>query len=299
MQLEPDKPVAANDFVLNQPPRRVVSLVPSLTESLFDMGLGQALVGVTDYCIYPAEPLKGLAWVGGPKNPRILDILALNPDLVLANQEENTPQVVRALDQAGVQVWVSFPKTVREAMQVLHSLAGVFMSQPAALRLDTLDRAVEMLELSRNDQASIRYFCPIWRSATGKGQDWWMTFNKHTYTSDLLYWLGGENVFAQRARRYPLEADLGNTQAEEQEKRDTRYPRVSADEIRAANPDLIFLPSEPFQFTEEHRREVMDLLHEVEAVRKGKVHLVDGSLVTWHGTRLAKAISQLRPLMDC
>jgi ABC-type Fe3+-hydroxamate transport system substrate-binding protein len=125
-----------------------------------------------------------------------------------------------------------------------------------------------------------------------------MTFNQDTYASDLLFWLGGENVFAKRDRRYPMEADLGNAQPDEPAGRDTRYPRISIGEIQAANPEVILLPGEPYAFTEEHRQELMKLFPEVQAVRNGKIYLVDGSLVTWHGTRLAKAISQLRPLFD-
>lgn len=209
MKAEPINPFASNEFDLDHPPRRVVSLVPSLTESLFDLGLGDKLVGVTDYCLYPAESLQALPHLGGTKNPRIAEILDLKPDLVLANQEENTSGTVRVLEQAGVEVWVTFPKTIREFLQVLHNLAAIFNSQPAYQRLDTLDRAVDLLESSREDLPGCRYFCPIWRDEAGAGRDWWMTFNRDTYSSDLLYWIGGVNVFAERIRRYPLEADLG------------------------------------------------------------------------------------------
>ena len=92
-------------------PRRVVSLVPSLTESLFELGVGDTVVGVTDYCIHPAERLAGLPRLGGPKNPDIAAIAALQPDLVLANWEENTRQAVEALER-GVPVWVTLPLSV-------------------------------------------------------------------------------------------------------------------------------------------------------------------------------------------
>jgi iron complex transport system substrate-binding protein len=288
--------VTNDDFVLNHPPQRIVSLVPSLTESILDLGLGQALVGISDYCIYPANLLQDLPRLGGPKNPRVADIIALKPDLVLVNQEENTPQSVRKLKQAGIKVWISFPRTIRASMLVLHNLVNLFNSHQAVQRLETLDLAVELLELSRPDLASRRFFCPIWRGVTANEKTWWMTFNQDTYANDLLYWLGGENVFAQRKRRYPLKADLGEAPEITPGNKDTRYPRVSADEIRAANPDLVLLPSEPFSFSEEHRRELSDLFADVEAVKNGKIYLTDGSLITWHGTRLAKAIPQLRPL---
>ena len=285
-----------NGYCLNRPPRRVVSLVPSLTESLFDLGLGETLVGITDYCLYPARPLLGLPHVGGPKNPRAADIIALAPDLILANQEENAPGVVKFLQQAGLQVWISFPKSVRESLQVLYCLADIFRSQAAVLRVDTLDLAVKMLESSRADLPSRRYFCPIWQDRSQSGQRWWMTFNKETYSSDLLYWLGGENVFADRQKRNPLEADLGQASVDDKVEGDRRYPRLSLEEIRSANPELILLPDEPYKFNENHISEFCELFPEVEAVRKGKVILVDGSLITWYGTRLGKAISELQAL---
>ncbi|MFU8771696.1 MAG: helical backbone metal receptor, partial [Anaerolineales bacterium] len=83
---------------LSSPPKRVVSLVPSMTESLFDLGFGDAVVGITDFCVHPAEHLAGIRRIGGPKKPRLDEIIGLNPDLVLANQEENTPNTVKALE---------------------------------------------------------------------------------------------------------------------------------------------------------------------------------------------------------
>ena len=96
----------------HHPPKRVVSLVPSMTESLFDLGLGDVVVGITDYCIYPAELLKNLPRVGGTKDVSEDEILDLKPDFVIANQEENSRQLVEKLEAAGIRVWVTFPKSV-------------------------------------------------------------------------------------------------------------------------------------------------------------------------------------------
>lgn len=276
-------------------PQRVVSLVPSLTESMFDLGLGSALAGITDYCIYPAAKLGHLPRIGGTKNPRLDDILALQPDLVLANKEENPRPVVEALQAAGITVWVTFPKTVQETFDMLYKLGEFFRSQSAFLIIKTLEQSLEWVQLASRPQT--RYFCPIWFETTDT-QPWWMTFNQHTYSHDLLALFGGENVFASRERRYPLSADLGPTAPSipigaADPVRDTRYPRVPLEEIRAAAPDLILLPSEPFAFTEEHRQQLMALLPETPAVQNNRVHLVDGSLITWHGTRLARAVQEL------
>src|SRR5690349_13852665 len=116
---EAEKPV---DYV----PQRVVSLVPSVTESLFDLNIGRRVVGVTDYCTRPADGVRNLPKLGGTKNPDIQGILALHPDLVIMNREENRPEDADALQAAGVPVWVTHPDTVREALNLLWSIMDVF-----------------------------------------------------------------------------------------------------------------------------------------------------------------------------
>jgi iron complex transport system substrate-binding protein len=274
------------------PPTRIVSLVPSMTESLFDLGFGQAVVGITDYCVHPADKVAALKKVGGTKNARVADILALQPELVIASQEENTPAIVQALEAAKIPVWLTFPKTVDEALADLRRLADIFQSQRAYLAVDMLEKSVEFARAVAADGEHPRVFCPIWRGEHGD-EPWYMTCNAETYLSDLLTLFGGENIFADRQRRYPLETDLKNEAGEAPEERDTRYPRVSLDEIRAAQPELILLPDEPFAFGENHVTELKSLLAETPAVQNGRIRLLDGSLLTWPGTRLGKALEQL------
>lgn len=272
------------------PPQRVVSLVPSLTESLFDLGLGSSLVGITDYCIHPAAGVAGLPRLGGTKNPDTAKILQLKPDLVIANQEENTPETVQILESHGLKVWVNFPKTVSQSMDVLWLLVGIFQSRPAALRLDTLQRSLDWVTAGANEQPVWRYFCPIWQQEAS--QPWWMTFNRQTYMDDLLRLFGGENCFANRQRRYPLEADLQSGVPEEPaEGRDTRYPRLSLSEIAQANPDVIILPSEPYAYQESHILEMAKIFSDTNAARNQQIFWVEGSLLTWNGTRLGKALN--------
>ncbi|MBN2547838.1 MAG: ABC transporter substrate-binding protein [Anaerolineales bacterium] len=281
-----------------RPPQRVVSLVPSLTESLFDLGCGQAVVGITDYCVHPAESLVNLPRLGGPKNPRLDDIVALEPDLVLANQEENSLQDVEALEAKGVPVWVTFPKKVSQAMEVLWKLAELFRSPAAAVRLEMLERSLEWTASAVRERSSERYFCPIWYDTAPGEKNWWMTFNGDTYCHDLLATMGGVNIFAGRARHYPLEADLGRGIPEDPGSRDTRYPRITLEEIEAAQPEIILLPDEPFSFDQAHLEQLSSLLPDTPAVRNARVHLVQGSLITWHGTRLARALRELPALFD-
>lgn len=281
---------------ISEPPRRVVSLVPSLTESLFDLGLGSNVVGITDYCVNPEQALRDLPRLGGPKNPRIDDIIAMKPDLVLANMEENNRQSIEGLEAAGLNVWVTFPKTVREALDLLWIITGIYSSVAAAMKLETLEFTLRWVETAAQEKKAVRYFCPIWSDKAVDGQAWWMTFNRDTYCNDVLGMMGGENIFYTRERRYPMAADLGEDEPETAGDRDTRYPRVTRSEIIAGNPELILLPSEPFPYTEMHREEVLSLLRETAAVRSGQVYLVDGSLITWHGTRLARALQELPDL---
>lgn len=281
-----------------RPPERVVSLVPSMTESLFELGLGPAVVGVTDYCVHPAKGLAGLPRLGGTKNPRVADIFALQPDLVLANWEENTRSTVEALEARGVPVWVTFPHTVLESLEVLWKLVELFHSPEAGQRLRTLELALDWAISAVDEQRVVRYFCPIWQETPQGDQTWWMTFNRRTYPSDLLLLIGGENVFAERERRYPLGADLGLEPAQDPGERDTRYPRVTAEEVIAVQPEVILLPDEPFAFGEEQARQVADLLSETPAVKNDCVFTIDGSLITWHGTRLARALRELPAILE-
>jgi len=275
-----------------QPPRRVVSLVPSLTESLFELGLGASVVGITDYCIYPADALAGLPRLGGPKTPRLAEIVALQPDLVIANQEENPLEVVEALEAQGLAVWVTLPRSVRGAMDVLWKLVELYRDHTAGVRLNTLEVTLDWAISSRETQIPFRYFCPLWQE-TGESGPWWVTFNQETYMSDLLGLFGGENVFAERQRQYPLAADLGLQAAEPPAGRDQRYPRVAQAEVLAARPDVILLPDEPFAFDAPQREQLAAWLAETPAVQSGRLKPFDGSLITWHGTRLARALGDL------
>ncbi len=275
------------------PPRRVVSLVPSMTESLFDLGLGETVVGVTDYCPLPAAKRGTVPRLGGTKNARAREIIALRPDLVIANREENTPALVQALEEAGLTLWLTFPRSVADALADLRHLAAIFHRPEILLSVAHLERQLEIVRAANADLPPVRYFCPIWQDTTTDGRRWWMTFNQETYPHDLLRALGGENAFGARERRYPLAADLGDAPPEPPAGRDTRYPRLSLEELRAAAPELILLPDEPYPFNESHKEELLTLLSDTPAARHGRIVLLDGSLLTWHGTRLGKALAIL------
>ena len=276
---------------MDHPPERVISLVPSITESLFDLGFGSSIVGITDYCVHPADKVSTIQRVGGPKNPNIESISQLDPQVVFVNQEENSPSSIEGILELGIKIWMSFPKTVDESLNVLRKILGLYHTDRAAMQITSLRIAVDYARAASESQTPVKYFCPIWQYLEA-GQPYWMTFNQYTYSHDLLSIMGGKNIFADRERRYPLKADLGGEGGDNVGGRDTRYPRVTVKEINEADPDVILLPNEPFSFNEDSKQLILEELGETQAVRNKKVYFLDGSLITWHGTRLGKALQE-------
>lgn len=287
---------------LKHTPRRVISLVPSITESLFDLGCGDRLVAVTDYCVHPADRVRLLPRVGGTKNPDLRRVKAALPDLVIASREENRKDDVEALQAEGFRVWVTFPNTVAETFEVLWAIVRLFDMPHMSQAIDAMERVYEWAALAAENTPPVKVFCPIWREPPASAEAsasvpsaprWWMTFNRETYMHDLLRVCGGENVFGDRERRYPLAADLGEAPPDPADPlRDTRYPRVTPAEVAARAPEVILLPSEPYAFGAADP-DLFAAYPTVPAVKTGRIHLVDGSLLTWPGTRVGLAMSEL------
>lgn len=253
---------------LERTPQRIVSLVPSLTESLFALGLGPRVVGVTDWCVHPASEVAGLPRVGGTKDPDLRRVVELAPELVLANREENTRRAVERLEAAGLRVWVTYPRSVRDAVALLRELAALGASGEAVREVVVpVERALADAVAAR-PVIPVPVFCPIWKQP-------WMAVGGDTYASDLIALCGGRNVFAEHAER--------------------RYPIVRETDIVAAAPEVILLPDEPYAFGPADVAELSRL--ELPAARAGRIHRVDGTLVTWYGPRIGRAIAALRALL--
>jgi ABC-type Fe3+-hydroxamate transport system substrate-binding protein len=249
----------------DQPRRRIVSLIPSTTETLCALGLAGALVGVTAYCREPAAVTRTKTRVGGEKDPDLDRIKALAPDLVIANVEENVAAHVEALRASGVPVWVTYPRTVDGALAMLRELGEVTGAREAAARLlAELAPLVARVRAALAPRPPVPVFYAIWR-------DPYMTVGPDTYAHDVLTLCGAANVFADARERYPA---------------------VTLDAVAARRPAVILLPDEPFRFREVHRRD-FDAYPDVPAVRDGRVLLVDGKPFTWHGPRLADALRTL------
>lgn len=259
---------------LARPPARIVSLVPSLTEALFDLGLGPRVVGVTDWCVHPAEQVAGLPRVGGTKDTDVAAVLALAPELVIANHEENTRRTVERLRAAGLPVWVTYPRTVPEAAALLRELAGLGAPAEAVARVvEPVEQAVAEAERTR-PATPVRVFCAIWR-------DPWMSVGPDTYAHAVLALCGGANVFAEhrqgpggRARRYPI---------------------VTLAEVEAAAPEVVLLPDEPYAFDPRDVEELRRLA--IPAAASGRIHCIDGTWVSWYGARIRPALAALRRLL--
>ncbi len=276
------------------PPKRVVSLVPSISESIIELGVGDRLVGITDFCPDPTGEPGRTATVGGTRSPEIEAISTLEPELVLANQEENSLETIEQLEKLGIPVWVTFPKNVDDAIKILWAMTRIFkIESEAAQRLTHLEQMLDWTRRASFMAPSTKVFCPIWQDENEQAGLWWMTVNQETYVDSVLSISGGENIFKMRKRRYPLAADLGLAEPEKPGVRDIRYPRVTVEEIKALSPQVVLLPSEPFAFGEVEREQVVAALAGTPAVQEGKVFLVDGRLLTWHGTHLAHALSEV------
>ena len=250
-------------------PARIVSLVPSITELLFALGLEGRIAGVTIFCSEPRDHVARTPKVGREKDPDLSRIRALQPDLVVANMEENRRDVVEALRAEGVAVWVTFPRTVAEGIELVRELGALTATDDAAAALARPLEAARARTLARvAGRPRTRVFCPIWRGP-------YMTVNRDTYVHDVLETCGGDNVFAASP---------------------ARYPTVTLEEVRAAAPDVILLPDEPYRFRDAHRADFAALA-DVPAVRSGRVHLVDGKLLSWYGPRIGEALERLPDLL--
>jgi ABC-type Fe3+-hydroxamate transport system substrate-binding protein len=250
-------------------PARIVSLVPSITETLFALGLEGRIAGVTVFCSEPRREVARTPKVGREKDPDLSRIRALAPDLVLANMEENRRDVVEALRAEGIPVWVSFPRTLVEGIGLVRELGALTATPEAA---EALARPLEAALTGMLARVAVgprpRVFCPIWRGP-------YMTVNRDTYVHDVLRTCGADNVFADAA---------------------ARYPTVTLEEVRRAAPDVILLPDEPYRFRAAHIADFTPLA-DVPAVRSGRIHLVDGKLLSWYGPRIAESLERLPPLL--
>ena len=248
-------------------PVRIVSLVPSLTETLFALGCGEHVIGVTRYCTEPAAEVATRVQVGGTKNPDCDVIRRLAPDLVVVNAEENRREDFQRLESLGLRLFVTFPTTLDASVDLLRRLGEVtgFSERGRALA-EQLASAVA--DVRASVRAHRRVFCPIWKNP-------WMTIAAGTYADDVLWTCGGANIFHDQL---------------------APYPTIALDEVVARKPEVILFPDEPYRFSPRDWRDCT-VLDETAAARGHRVHFVDGKTLSWYGPRAAEGVRAIADLL--
>ncbi|MBE3602201.1 ABC transporter substrate-binding protein [bacterium] len=254
---------------LAERPARIVSLVPSWTETLFAFGAGNEIVGLTRFCVEPADRVADVPKVGGTKNPDIKAIVDLKPEIVIANAEENRREDIEKLRAAGIPVFTTYSRTVAAAVEAILKL-GQVVGRPAeadAIAREVV-REVSVIETGLGvwNRLRFRVFCPIWKNP-------WMAFNADTYAHDVLRMLGFNNIFAAAGER---------------------YPRVTLDETLELRPDFVLLPNEPYEFSQKDADELKPLLPPALSRR---VVLIDGRDLHWYGAHMAPGFKRLAALL--
>ncbi len=238
-------------------PQRIVSLVPSQTELLFDLGVGARVVGVTKFCIHPKAARKTVAVIGGTKQFDFEKIAALNPDLILGNKEENYAAGIELL-AADYPVWLSDIVTLSDAQRMIRDVGVLVNAEAKAAVLDA-EIATGFDTLSATSGPRVLYL--IWRGP-------WMGAGAGTFIHEMLTAGGFRNVLTDRPR----------------------YPELAVGDFAALRPEVVLLSSEPYPFREKHLREIAALCP------GARVELVDGEPFSWYGSRLRHTPAYLRAL---
>lgn len=244
-----------NQIQINFPPKRIVSLVPSQTELLFDLGLDEQIVGLTKFCIHPIEKFAAKQKVGGTKKLNLNVIRDLKPDLIIGNKEENSKVDIETL-QEEFPVWMSDIYTLEDAGRTIDDIGTLIDRQPEANYLNHLITAgfrdLQTLALQRGINKTAAYV--IWKEP-------YMFAGRNTFIHDVLTKIGLRNIITQ-----------------------SRYPAIDLSLLVELDPDFVFLSSEPYPFKQKHIEEIAKVLPQA------KVLLVDGEMFSWYGSRLVKAV---------
>ncbi len=245
---------------------RIVSLVPSVTELLFALGLAEQVVGRTGFCVHPREEVRNVAKLGGTKDVDMPGLLALHPTHVIVNIDENTRPLFDALRAAMPHVIVTHPNSPHDNLALYELLGGIFRCAEAAERLaGELRNGLAQLESIRKDLPARSVAYLIWR-------DPWMSVANDTYIARMLELINWQVVAA-------------NSPA--------RYPELDDAELAGLDLDMVLLSSEPYPFRDKHIKQVEALCD-----ASGAVHLVDGEMLSWYGSRAIAGLAYLRGLAN-
>jgi ABC-type Fe3+-hydroxamate transport system substrate-binding protein len=246
------------EIAIDYPPRRIVSLVPSQTELLYDLGLKEEVVGITKFCVHPDEWFRSKRRVGGTKSVHIEIVKALEPDLIIANKEENTREQIEELSLL-YPVWISDIKSIDEGLCMIREV-GVLVGKEQHAAILAAEIAAGFTELGRTTNPKrVAYF--IWRKP-------WMSVGGDTFINNMIERMGWENVLSDRQR----------------------YPEISLEELKDKQVDTVLLSSEPYPFKDAHVAEIKGVLPSAEVL------LVDGEMFSWYGSRMKDAVGYLKEL---
>lgn len=241
-------------------PKRIISVVPSQTELLFDLGLENEVVGITKFCIHPNSWFKNKTRIGGTKTLNINKIKQLKPDLIIANKEENTKQQIEELQQL-FPVWTSNIRNLSESLEMIKQIGLITKTNVNAEEIIAkIEQDFKLLTSIKKQSKSTLYF--IWREP-------FMSVGSSTFIHDVMARAGFVNA---------LETS-------------ENYPVLTSEQIKTINPQLILLSSEPYPFKEKHIKEFKMLS------KNAQILLVDGELFSWYGSRLTKTVHYLIDLL--
>jgi ABC-type Fe3+-hydroxamate transport system substrate-binding protein len=247
-------------------PLRIISLVPSQTELLFDLGLQDRIVGITRFCIHPENAIRMVQRVGGTKKIQHGTIKKLNPDLIIANKEENTREDIELL-MRDYPVWISDVQEFESALEMIRGIGLITKTVAKANQLiaeirnefEILENSIAALELL---QKKVKTVYLIWEKPV-------MVVGRENFIHAMLEKCGLLNAFADQGR----------------------YPITSVEEIKARKCDLVILPTEPFPFAQKHVEKYQRLLD------GAKIILADGEMFSWYGSRMKLAPSYFISLL--
>jgi ABC-type Fe3+-hydroxamate transport system substrate-binding protein len=246
----------ANKITLNNIPNRIISLVPSQTELLFDLGLEKSIVGITKFCVHPKDKVKGKTIIGGTKSFRFEVIDDLQPDLIIGNKEENTPIGIKTLMQ-DYPVWISDIETLEDNYAMISDFGKIFDKKENAEKL-IFDIKISFEKLNDISYSKPKVLYLIWQNP-------YMSVGNDTFIHQMLEMDGFENVT----------------------KNFKRYPELTLEQINAMEIDYIFLSSEPYPFTVKHVQDLGD------KTKVEKIELVDGEMFSWYGSRVLKSANYI------
>lgn len=241
---------------INQAPKRIISLVPSQTELLFTLGLDKEVMGITKFCVHPKEWFDTKKRIGGTKTVDIKKISSLNPDLIIANKEENTKEQIEALQKIAP-VWITDINTISDALKMISDIGTI------TRKGETARTIVEQIETDFLKIQSITKHTSNhkYRTAYLIWKDPYMAAGANTFINDMMALNGLENVLADTER----------------------YPTIDCGELTKRNTELILLSSEPYPFKEEHKQFLS------QEMPNTKIMIVDGEMFSWYGSRMLYA----------